>query len=116
MPPRPRSRLADVRRLALLTLVGLCGLAVAVGVTMAASHLTNEDIGLNSEPLTAGRELVPPAAVRKRARPRATTTTTPPPPATTTQRQAPPAPAISTEPGDDSGARGGGGGHDNDGD
>ena len=107
-----------MRRLVLLTLTGLFGLAVAVGLTMAASHLTNEDIGLDSEPLTAGRELVPPAAVTK-APTRPATTRETPPPATATQVAPPPATTTETEPGDDSSGRGRGrgrGGDDGDSD
>ena len=114
------SRLAGVRRLVLLTLTGLFGLAVAVGLTMAASHLTNEDIGLDSEPLTAGRELVPATAVTKKPAPApqkpaktSTTTATAPaaPPATTTATT-----GTETESGDDSSGRGRGRGRGGDGD
>jgi hypothetical protein len=114
-----------VRRLALLTVSGLFGLAVAVGLTMAASHLTNEDIGLDSEPLTAGRELVPPAAMSSAperpapatTRPTSTTPVTQPAPATAAEPE--PETEIETEPesGDHSSGRGRGrgrGGDDDD--
>lgn len=79
------------------TLLALLGLAIAAGVSVAASHLVSQRIGLASEPLTAGRALAPP---RERsndhgrpgtrhhgASPTTTTTTTTtvaPPTATTT--------------------------------
>lgn len=114
---RPPSRLAGVRRLLTLTVAGLLGLALAVGVTMAASHLTDEDIGLDSEPLTAGRELAPAeartatTAARERTRttrttPARTTSTTP----TTTAPRTTPATTVD----DDSSGRGRGRGGDGD--
>ena len=48
-----------MRRVLALVVVALAGLAVAVGITMAASSLTSTEISLNAEPLTAGRALVP---------------------------------------------------------
>jgi hypothetical protein len=44
------------------------GLALAAGVTLAASQLSSQHIGLSGEPLSAGDELVP----RKSATPAAT--------------------------------------------
>ena len=98
----PPSRLACVRRFVLITLTGVAGVAAAVVLSLAASHLTNEDIGLNNEPLTAGRKLVPAAAVPAATTPRpaTTTTTTAAPPK---QQAVPPAATWDSEPGDDSG-------------
>jgi hypothetical protein len=42
------------------------GLALAAGITLSASQLSSQRIGLSGEPLSAGDELVP------RAQPRAT--------------------------------------------
>ena len=43
--------------------LALVGLAVAAGASLAASQLASQDIGLSSEPLTAGEDLAPsPAA------------------------------------------------------
>ncbi len=82
------------------TLLGLLGLAVAAGVSVAASHLVSQRIGLASEPLSAGRELAPqPRGESRRPqdrhpqpdRPTTTTTatTTPAPPPSTTTTVAP---------------------------
>jgi hypothetical protein len=69
------------------TLLALAGLAVAAAISVAASKLVSQRIGLSSEPLSAGRELAPPprdGAKRRSRRPRQptptplTTTTTPP--------------------------------------
>jgi len=46
--------------------VGLIGLALAAGVTYAATPLSSQHIGLSAEPPSAGRELAP----RDRARSR----------------------------------------------
>jgi hypothetical protein len=45
------------------------GLALAAGITLAASQLSSQHIGLSGEPLSAGDELVPKA----RTTPTATT-------------------------------------------
>ena len=42
------------------TALALLGLALAAGVTLAASELSSQKIGLQSEPLDAGRNLAPP--------------------------------------------------------
>jgi hypothetical protein len=49
----------SVRRIVLLSLVAVVGLFAAVAITTAATELTSQRIGLQSEPLTAGSELVP---------------------------------------------------------
>ena len=43
--------------------MALAGLVVAAAVALAASHLVSQRIGLDSQPLNAGRELAP-ASVR----------------------------------------------------
>jgi hypothetical protein len=90
------------------TLLALLGLAAAAAISLAASHLVSQRIGLASEPLSAGKELAPPPRVgpndghrhppdsRKPsdAAPSTTAPSTPPaaPPATTS------APTITTAP------------------
>jgi hypothetical protein len=81
------------RSLLLWIAVGLTGLALAAGVSYAATQLSSQRIGLSAEPPSAGEELAPPAH-------RVRTTTTPARTATQTT-------ATTPEPGDD--ARGGGG-------
>jgi len=56
--------------------VGLLGLALAAGVTYAATQLSSQRIGLSAEPPSAGEELAPPGHPHGPAR----TATTPPPP------------------------------------
>src|SRR3954464_1283023 len=70
-------------------LIALLGLAVAALVSLGASDLTSQPIGLSSEPLTAGDQLAPPRTVtvvrthtvtdRTPTRARSTTTASPPP-------------------------------------
>lgn len=82
-----------MKRIVLLTLVALGGLALAVGITTAATKLTSQSVGLESEPLTAGDDLAP----RRAPVPRTQTTptrTTEAPPRTTTPTT--PAPTITT--------------------
>ena len=61
----------------------LAGLALAGGLTTAAAQLSNQSVGLSSEPLTAGEKLVPAATpsptTTPTATPRATRTATPVP-------------------------------------
>jgi hypothetical protein len=108
MSDRPRARSAG------WILLALAGLAVAVALSVAASNLSTQPIGLTNEPLRAGERLAPPPATRtttaskpaKRRKPTQTQRT--PAPATTT-----PAPTVTTapptssggEPGDDHGGR-----------
>ncbi|MBS1869394.1 MAG: hypothetical protein JSS99_06990 [Actinobacteria bacterium] len=66
--------------------VGLLGLALAAGVTYAATQLSSQRIGLSAEPPSAGEELAP--AAHRHARTR-TTTTTPSQPARTTRDERP---------------------------
>jgi hypothetical protein len=51
--------------------VGLVGLALAAGVTYAATQLSSQRIGLSAEPPSAGEELAPPGA-KTRTAPRPT--------------------------------------------
>ncbi len=90
----------------------LAGLILAAGLSSAAAQLSNQRVGLSSEPLTAGEELVPAATPS----PSPTRTTTPRP-----ARTATPAPTRTAVPtvddhgghgtddglGDDRGRRGG---------
>jgi hypothetical protein len=104
-----------MRRILTFVVVAAAGLAAAVGVTIAATAITDQEIGLDSEPLTAGRELAPPEAKRpartNRDRPRtapqpARTTTQP---ARTTSTPSTPPPGddeAEDESGDDSGGHG----------
>ena len=98
-------------------LIALAGLAVAAVVSLSASDLTSQPVGLSSEPLTAGDQLAPRSAVTRTVtrtvttRPHRTTTTT-----TATTTTSPP-PVTTTD--DDHGrgrGRGGDDKHDGDGD
>jgi len=117
-----------VRRTLLWCLAAIAGVVLVAGVTYAASGLSTQEIGLSSEPLSAGEELAPKATAtasptatprkaaerRRKARRRATPTPTPPPVVTAVPTVDDHGSAI--EPGDDSGGhgsnRGGGGGDD----
>lgn len=46
--------------------LALLGLVVAAGISLAASKLSRQHIGLSSEPLSAGRQLVPAEAENQR--------------------------------------------------
>jgi hypothetical protein len=52
-------RLSRRGRIAVLVALALLGLVVAAGVSLAASRLSSQHIGLSSEPLTAGERLAP---------------------------------------------------------
>jgi hypothetical protein len=58
------------------TTLALLGLALAAGVTLAASELSSQKIGLQSEPLDAGRDLAPPDAGGEPGAPQGPRTTT----------------------------------------
>jgi hypothetical protein len=116
MGDRSRARIAG------WVLLALAGLAVAVGLSLAASNLSTQPIGLSNEPLRAGDRLAPPAVTRtttsrkpakrsvKRRRP-APATTAPAPTATTpAPTVTAPAPATTGAGGDDHGGRRGRGG------
>lgn len=74
-------------------LLALAGLAVAVALSVAASNLSTQPIGLSGEQLRAGDRLAPaePAARKPAAKPkrRPSRTTTAPAPTRTTPAQAP---------------------------
>jgi cytoskeletal protein RodZ len=85
--------------------LAIVGLLIAVGVSFAASRLASPNIGLSSEPITAGLKLAPakttaarpaktkPKPKRKRKRPAKSAPT-----ATTPQVVTPPAPAQAPAP------------------
>ncbi len=50
------------RRTVLVVVLAVLGIAVAAAITWGTSQLVRQRIGLASEPLTAGRRLLPPAA------------------------------------------------------
>jgi hypothetical protein len=81
-----------MRSVILWTLAALAGLLVAAGVTLAASSLSRQQIGLSAEPLTAGQGL----ATRQAARPKATSTPARHQPARRTKRRQPTRRAIPT--------------------
>lgn len=92
-----------MRRILLMSLVAVAGLVLAVGVTTAATKLTSQDVGLESEPLTAGEDLAPVTEATDARTTRTATgearTTTPPRRTTSTPTQAPvPPPAEATPP------------------
>jgi hypothetical protein len=79
------------------TVLALLGLTVAAGISVAASKLVSQRIGLASEPLSAGRELAPP--VRDERSNHRASRPTPPPVTTTTTTTAiapPPSPTPPT--------------------
>jgi hypothetical protein len=106
-----------MRSVVLWSLAALAGILVAAGITLAASSLSSQQIGLSAEPLSAGDALVPertatpdptptatPEKRRKKRRPQRTAT------------PAPTATAVPTvEAGDDHGGDRGSGGGDDDG-
>ncbi|MGZ4271691.1 MAG: hypothetical protein ACXVSX_21100 [Solirubrobacteraceae bacterium] len=78
------------------------GLALAAGITLAASQLSSQRVGLSGEPLSAGDQLVP----REQPRPTRPRPSHPSRPAHPSQ---PPQPSHSSQPpsGDDAGDAGG---------
>lgn len=89
------------RRTALVALVAVLGIVLAAAITYGTSQLVRQHIGLASEPITAGRNLLAPvtsvhvhtsrpATVPRSTRPRAT-----PPAATTPSVAAPVTPSVS---------------------
>jgi hypothetical protein len=72
--------MSPTRRTALVAVVAVLGIALAAAITWGTSQLVRQRIGLASEPLTAGRRLLPPVAnaparVRHTPRPMSTTST-----------------------------------------
>lgn len=101
--------------------LAVIGLLIAVGVSYAASRLASPDVGLSSEPITAGSKLAPPrsdadskerANRTKRGKKPGKTTTTPSAPPVRTQPATPPPvtppPTDDNSGSDDSGSHGGG--------
>jgi hypothetical protein len=87
-----------MKRIVLMSLLGLAGLALAVGVTTAATSLTSQRVGLQEEPLTAGDDLAP-ASTRTQETDRQPTVTTEPEDRTTpTETATTPPPTITTPP------------------
>ena len=77
----------DMRRV-LWILGAFAGVLLAAGVTYAASSLSTQQIGISSEPVSAGEDLAPaltatptptPTPKRKQRRPKRTSTPTPTP-------------------------------------
>lgn len=106
-------------------LLALVGLAIAIGVAIAAANLTSQQIGIASESVSAGDSLAPKLKVPSEGRPgggsgdrhgpeEETTTTTLEPPATTGEETAPPSEETVTPPGE--GGSDDHGGHGSDGD
>jgi hypothetical protein len=50
------------RTAAVWGLFAVLGVALAAGVSLATAEISRQHIGLSSEPLTAGKELVPRAS------------------------------------------------------
>jgi hypothetical protein len=104
-----------MRSVVLWTLAALAGILVAAGITLAASSLSSQQIGLSAEPLSAGDALVPatPTAAptasktpeQQKKKRRAQRTATPAPTATAV-------PTVRAEPGDDHGGNRGSGSDD----
>ncbi len=78
------------------------GLALAAGITLAASQLSSQRVGLSGEPLSAGDRLVPHAQPRAAA-PRPSRPAHPSRPAQRSQ----PAPSARPSGGEDAGEAGG---------
>jgi hypothetical protein len=100
-----------MRRTALWIGAALAGLVVAAGLTTAAAQLSNQRVGISSEPVTAGDALAPTATPSPTRTPRPTPTRTPRP-----RRTATPTPTRTAVPtvddhgggGDDNGGSGSG--------
>jgi septal ring-binding cell division protein DamX len=92
------------RRTAAWIGAALAGLVLAAGLTTAAAQLSNQRVGLSSEPLTAGQRLAPSAT------PARTPTRTPRPARTATPRPVRTATPAATPAADDHGGDDGGGG------
>jgi hypothetical protein len=85
-----------MRRALTIGVLALLGLAVAVAITMAASSLSSQSIGLSDEPLDAGDALVvPPAATTRPPRAQPTRDAAP---QVTTRPQVTTPPKVTTPP------------------
>lgn len=104
------------RRTGLWVLLALLGLVLAAGVTAAASELSNQRVGLASEPLSAGDDLAPPAQQRQAKKKSPARSNTPSTPSTspTTTTAPPVVTPLPVEPGDDHGSGRGRSDHDGD--
>ena len=100
-----------------LAVAAVAGLVLAAALTTAASTLSNQSVGLSSEPLTAGRGLAPTATGSPSAEPTPRSTRTPKPRATRTPRPAatPDPTAVAPPPDDDNSGPGSGGDDDSSG-
>ena len=81
------------RRAAGAILLALAGLAVAVALSLAASNLSTQPIGLSAEPLSAGRALAPQTAP-SRVKPRSKRRRAPSPITTRTTTVTVPVPTV----------------------
>jgi hypothetical protein len=108
-----------VGRVAGWILLALAGLALAVALSVTASNLSTQPIGLSGEPLRAGQKLAPAGVTRDTTTTRTTAkhrhkrrpkTTTTPTTTTTTPTTATPAPTITPSPTTTSGGGGSGSG------
>jgi hypothetical protein len=90
---------SSARRTLLVAVVAVLGIAVAAAITWGTSQLARQHIGLASEPLSAGRRLLPTSTGTSKhpttGRTRTTSTTTTPP-ATTPTTATPSAGAVET--------------------
>src|SRR5271167_1881834 len=100
------------RRTMSVVVLAVLGIAVAAAITWGTSQLVRQHIGLTSEPLTAGRRLLPPVAsspahvahpsarpAPERNRAKAQVPSSPPPtPATLSPPATSPAPPSTTPP------------------
>lgn len=87
--------MTPVRRTMLVALLAALGIVLAAAITWGTSQLVRQHIGLSSEPLTAGRSLLPPLA-SERSRTTSTRRRTTPAPSTTPTSTTPTAPSTTT--------------------
>jgi hypothetical protein len=89
--------MSAARRTVLIVLAAVLGIALAAAITWGTSQLVSQRIGLASEPLTAGRRLLPAVASTP-----APTTSSPRRPAaassTSSRTRSSPAPSTTTSP------------------
>jgi hypothetical protein len=85
------------RRTALVAVLAVLGIAIAAAITWGTSQLVRQRIGLASEPLTAGRWLLPPVtSTPAQRKPAPVTRTSTAAPATGTPPRTQPVPTPST--------------------
>jgi hypothetical protein len=85
--------MSPLRRALAVALAALIGIVLAAAITWGTSQLVRQRIGLSSQPLTAGRRLLPSALGTQ---PPSRTTETPPRAASPTAPRTQPVPAPST--------------------